>query len=255
LGAEPSGEHRLQASGEIQLKLAPLAGAAVDLGAVDVISAGAITNAALFALLAWPGCSGRLRVLDDDMAEESNLNRYALLRREHLHRAKVEALAAQATSHLAIQGVPERYSEQVASELGTLAPRVLIGVDDIPSRWLVARQAPGWVCVGASTHFEAIVSEHVPGAPCPGCLHPHDDDGVGEIPTVSFVSQLAGYLQAYRLLANAQGIEPTLPTLAAPFNLGSARPLMAVGMPARADCPVGCAASRKLTERASSPAA
>ncbi|HEX3433828.1 MAG TPA: ThiF family adenylyltransferase [Solirubrobacteraceae bacterium] len=255
LGAKPSGEHRLQASGDIHLELKPLPSGGVDLGEVDVISAGAITNAALFALMAWPGCSGRLRIFDDDIAEESNLNRYALLRREHLDGAKVDALAGNATADFQIKAVPERYSKQLASELGPLRARVLIGVDDIPSRWLVAGHAPGWVCVGATTHFEALVSEHVQGGPCPGCLHPHDDEGVGEIPTVSFVSQLAGFLQAYRLLANSQGIEPELPTLAAPFNLGAARPLMVIGMPARADCPAGCAASRELAGGVSSAGA
>lgn len=245
-GSTVSGEHDLNPRWSITLALPPLEDAAVELGAVDAISAGAITNAVLFALLGWPELAGRIRVIDADIGEQSNLNRYALLRREHLGAAKTLTLASYSTETLQIEPVVARYDEEHLAELGPLASRVLVGVDHIPSRWLVATAAPAWVGVGATSHFEVLVSEHTASGACAACLHPHDDPGGGDIPTVCFVSQLAGYLLAYRLLASAQGGSSQPPTLAAAFNLSSPRALSSIGMPAREDCPAECEASQQL---------
>jgi molybdopterin/thiamine biosynthesis adenylyltransferase len=216
---------------------------------VDVISAGAITNAALFALSRWTDIQGQLRVIDKDFGEESNLNRYAMLRRRDLGTAKAQVLARSSTGALTIEPVEERYTEEALLTIGDLASRVLVGVDHIPSRWLAARHAPGWICVAGTTHFEVVVSEHGPQGPCAGCLHPRDDPGNADIPTVSFVSQLAGYLQAYRLIGNALGVARSSPTLAAPFNLGAPRAMMSIGIAPRPDCPVGCPASQAFHPR------
>jgi molybdopterin/thiamine biosynthesis adenylyltransferase len=246
-GVEPSREHSLIASSDIRMQLNPLHAGPLDIGDVDVISGGAITNASLFALLRWPYLKGRVRVVDDDTPEPSNLNRYALLRRGHVEsqRTKVSILSSYATKNLAIEGSEQRFIPTTVPRLLPLRDRVLVGVDDIPSRWLVARHAPSWICVAGTTHFAAMVSEHNADGPCAGCLHPRDDPEKGDIPTASFVSQLAGYLQAYRLLANVAGAAPTGPTLAAPFNLGAQHALTEIGLAARYDCPVGCHASRQ----------
>lgn len=88
-----------------------------------------------------------------------------------------------------------------------LAERVLVGVDDISARHDVQRAATGWLHVGGTTHFEVMSSVHQPDAPCVGCLHPPARFAqIGEIPTISFVSELAGTLQAYSLLASTAGV-------------------------------------------------
>ena len=53
----------------------------IRLGAVDVISGGTITNAALYALLRMPAVSAAMRVIEPDLLNLPNLNRYALARR------------------------------------------------------------------------------------------------------------------------------------------------------------------------------
>jgi hypothetical protein len=215
------------------------------LGAVDVVSAGAIANACLFALLRVPGLRGSLRIFDRDRGEETNLNRYPLLRRSLLGLPKVDVLAALATEQLEIEGVPLRLSEQTLPEVLPLRERVLIGVDDIPSRWVVQRHAPSWLCVAGTSHFTALVSEHTRSTPCAGCLHPYDDElAPAELPTISFVSLLAGLLQAYRLLAAASGAEPSSPTLVAGFNLAASRSVSQVGFSPSPCCPVSCGPSR-----------
>jgi hypothetical protein len=64
------------------------------------------------------------------------------------------------------------------------------------------------------------VSEHTRDSPCAGCLHPEDDPGpADDIPTISFVSAMSGFLLGYRLVrATTAGPHPSQ-TLAYPFNL------------------------------------
>jgi molybdopterin/thiamine biosynthesis adenylyltransferase len=244
-GVAPLLEHRIGAPAPVRIPLVPLElPEGLDLGAVEAISGGAITNAALAALLRTPGLRGALRVIDDDRGAVSNLNRYALLRASLLHAPKVDVLAGFSTPGLAIEPVDRRLTPETAAAIGPLAPRVLVGVDHIRSRWLAQELASGWVCVGGTSRMEVVISEHVPGGPCAGCMHPYDDDVVGDIPTISFVSQLAGVLQAHRLLHHATtgGTQPAV--VAYGLGLPGPRPLMALGQIPRADCPVRCAVSR-----------
>ena len=77
------------------LVLAPETTATVStLGAFDVISGGAITNGTLYALSRLPDVKGVGRVVEPDVGETSNLNRYMLLRIEDIEKPKAERLAA-----------------------------------------------------------------------------------------------------------------------------------------------------------------
>jgi hypothetical protein len=227
---------------EVELELPSIAlPPFLDLGAVDFISGGAITNACLFVLLRIPNLAGAFRVLDADVGEESNLNRYGLLRRSDLDRLKVEVLAGYRRPGLEIEPLGLRLDQATVAEVGPLAPSVVCGVDDIPSRWLVQGMGPDWLCVGGTSHFTVLVSEHMVDMPCAGCLHPEDDlDAPPELPTISFASLLAGALQTHRLLAHATGKAPVDPTLGASFNLRAPHALEEIPVATRADCPVGC---------------
>jgi hypothetical protein len=182
-----------------------------DLGALDCISGGAIITAVLFALGRLPGVNGRVRIVEPDEAEITNLNRYMLLLRSHLHERKVHDIARVfAASDLIIQPVPKRYEDAELPHLLPLAPTVLVGVDDIPTRWRVQRAAPKWLAVGATTHWSAMASFHDMRSGCAECLHPSDDPTDAPIPTVAFVSFWAGLLTAAYLVRHATGIETPL---------------------------------------------
>jgi molybdopterin/thiamine biosynthesis adenylyltransferase len=176
--------------------------ASLDLGDVDVISAGAISNAALFVAARVEGITGSLRVVDFDLAEISNLNRYCLLLRSMLDRPKAQALAAMSLGSIHLSGVQGRFTFD-NNPLGCLAPLVVVGVDHIPTRWDAQRANRGWLTVGATTHWSAMASFHGPGDACAGCLHPVDDPDVARIPTVAFVSFWAGLLAASYLVRKA----------------------------------------------------
>ena len=171
-------------------------------GPVDLVSAGAIAHATLYTLLRVPGFAADLRTIDPDILSRSNTNRYPLARAADLRLAKADQLADFATDAVRIRGVRRRLDEHALTTLGDLAPRVVVGVDDIPTRWFVQRQRPAWVGVGATSHAFVVVSDHLPGHPCTGCVHPLDDGNpLEEIPTIGFVSLWAGLLLAGTLLA------------------------------------------------------
>jgi hypothetical protein len=134
------------------------------LGEFDCVSGGAITQSALYALTRLPGLRGHARVIEPDFAELTNLNRYMLLLDSHLGAQKAEDLEEMCTgTGLAVGSVAKRYEPKTAEAIG-LREVVLVGVDDIPSRWLVQRAVPAWLGVGATTHWSAMASFHVPGA-------------------------------------------------------------------------------------------
>jgi hypothetical protein len=217
-----------------------------DLGAVDLVSAGAITNGLLAVLLRVPGLHADARVIDDDTVSIDNLNRCGLFTRASVGELKAEALAAYGDRALRLRPLRARLGEASIAGLRPLAPRIAVGVDHIPARWFVQGTWPAWLGVGGTSHLDAVASEHRPGTPCAGCLHPTDDDTEGPLPTISFVSALAGALLAHRLLAAAAGAATALPTWAWCLALHEPRGMTAIGLAPDPRCPVGCPASRAL---------
>jgi hypothetical protein len=152
-----------------------------------------------------PDLSGYARVIEPDTADLSNTNRYALLLRSTSSSPKADHLAQLfAGSGLEIDGLSRRYDSSARAAL-RLAPAVLVGVDDIPTRWEVQRARPEWLAVGATTHWGAMASFHEAGLGCAECAHPYDDPGAGPIPTVAFVSFWAGLLIASYYLKHMAG--------------------------------------------------
>jgi hypothetical protein len=181
----------------------PGATRAAALGAFDIVSGGAITNAALFALLRLPGVTGHARILDKDTNGLSNLNRNALLLRSRLEAFKVEDLATYANG-LVLEPMPVRYGGAWGDPV--LRPRVLVGVDHIPSRWAAQAAGPAWLGVGATEEFSVLRTLHPAGAPCAACLHPHDPGSSEDpIPTCAFVSGWSGLLLATAFAREAAG--------------------------------------------------
>jgi len=174
------------------------------LGTFDIISAGAITNALLFVLSRLPAVTGTSRVFDDDFGHLSNLNRNMLLLRSAIIHAKASNIASLMPDGLTATANVQRYTAEIA-ELNSLAAKVLVGADHIPTRWLVQRANPEWLGVGATTHWSAMASFHGCGQPCAGCLHPTDDPNDAPIPTVAFVSFWAGLMLATEFLRSQAG--------------------------------------------------
>ena len=184
--------------GTTSIALRPTAVADLDLGTIPIVSAGAITHAAVQVLLRVPRVRGRLHPFDDDRVELSNFNRYPLLTAKNLDALKASSLDTWSTERLVIEGHDHRYrgGEYAGTE------RLLVGADDIGVRWTAQDDVRDWLGIGATSHLFAAVSTHVPGSPCAGCVHDHEDAAPGVIPTISVVSGWAGLILASELLSS-----------------------------------------------------
>jgi len=231
--------------GSAQVELAP-AGAprpTLCLDRLDVVSGGAICHAVLYALARVPGLSASVRVIEPKTSDSPDLNRYALLRRSRLGVRKADDLASQPLGGMKITGIPLNYDDSTCEAFGPLAPFVLVGVDDIPSRWRVQRARPAWLGVGATSHYSAMASFHSAGLACAICLHPRADADPRPIPTVAFVSHWAGLWLASLLVRCAAGQVPppgqqqAYLTMLRPDSTGA---VWQSRVAVREDCPLRC---------------
>ena len=215
---------------------------------IDLISGGAITNAFLATQLWLPHNPTSLRVFDDDSIEPHNLNRCLQFRGHDASqkRAKVDALAQSSTQALRVIGKPERFDKTNRDQILPFAEHVVVGVDDIPARWLIQEAQPANLYIGATTNNEAILTTHHPGQPCAACAHPDPLDlPDGQfIPTISFVSFWAGLLQSCALLAATALPLPACRTTIYPFGLGEQCWGNTTELPNGARCPLQCSASK-----------
>jgi hypothetical protein len=221
----------------------PLSNYNLDFGKVDIISAGAISQAAMYALTRLPKVRMHGRIFDDDQTAASNSNRNMLTLKGDVGRAKVHVVAQRCGPNIMLEPIVGRYSGE------NLAARVLVGVDDIPSRWKVQRLTPGWLAVSGTSHFNVSSSAHAVGEACSGCLHPVDDPGVNPIPTISFVSFWAGLTMAVRLLREALGRpypRNRQHLWLTPLRMDLPHAAMWSAVPPTRTCPVLCSASRRL---------
>lgn len=212
----------------------------LDLGRVDAISGGAITHAAIYSLLRIPRLAAQLRVIERQAVDLTNVNRYSLMRRSDQGTDKVMLLQATVAAGLNITGVQDLYTPDSRDRLPALAPRVLVGVDDVRARWWVSEDEPGWLAIAATGNNLAQLTVHYPGGPCAACAHP-EPITTDHVPTISFVSFWAGLLQACALIGGV-GKQTNISIL--PFALGDATPVIAVTGVTNAACPIGCAASK-----------
>ncbi len=215
-----------------------------DLGAFDCISGGAIVQAALYALARIPGARGAVRIVEPDVSDMTNLNRNALLRRSRIGMAKAVDLAEMQLGEMRVTPIVARYDSALRSSFGQHAPSVLVGVDDIPTRWEVQAARPSWLGVGATTHYSAMASYHVSGLGCARCLHPRDEPGGAPIPTVGFVSHWAGLWLASLFARERIGARPPAVKQCLYFTSLRADSPAAIWVgpvQPRADCPLKCA--------------
>lgn len=176
----------------------------VDLGVFDLISGGAISHGLLYALARLPNVRGDGRVMDAERLELPNINRYALMRLSDLGALKTHQLSRLVAPSISLLPVPERYlGDGLHGQ--RFRPRVLVGVDDIPTRWRAQEETPQWLGISATTHWSAMASYHAHGLGCARCLHPRDESGPERIPTVPFVSLLAGVHLTCYFLADLAG--------------------------------------------------
>ncbi|HKB50736.1 MAG TPA: hypothetical protein VKC63_04845 [Solirubrobacterales bacterium] len=240
--------HRLEVGVSISCDLRDyfpeLSAGVPELGRLDAVSGGAIVSNAV-AVLRGADASSQLRVIESDVLEASNLNRYYYSRGREIMLPKTDHLISQSDESFKIEGMRLRLEAETLADVGALTDRVMVGVDHIPSRWLVQEAAPAWVGVGATQSLSTLVSSHRPAEPCAGCLHPRPLPADSEAATISFVSFWAGLLLAMELLCEVEGQRPAAQSIyCEPFGYNGPH-LMRLDVAAQPQCPVRCLASRK----------
>jgi hypothetical protein len=217
----------------------------LDIGIVPIVSAGAITHGVLYTLLRVPELAGTAVVFDDDLGDVPNLNRYSLMSAVDLGCPKAEGLQRWSTSNFQIQGYDRRYVAGAA--LGS--ERLLVGADDIAIRWAAQRDQPAWLGVGATSHLFAEVSTHSLHTACVGCVHDHEDDVPGVIPTISVVSAWCGLVLASELLGTLGCLAAGRRIWSFPLGLAGRHGHTVLLVKPNDRCPVRCAASRDRRAR------
>jgi molybdopterin/thiamine biosynthesis adenylyltransferase len=157
---------------------------------------------------------GRLRLIDDDAVEVSNLQRQVLFATADVGVAKVEAAARRLVAlnpHVAIEPRRERLGAENAAALLAGADLVLDGTDDFATRFAVnaACVADGISLVsGAIGRWTGQVGVFA-GRPCYRCLVPEIPPEAETCSVVGVVGALAGVIgammavEAVKLLARS----------------------------------------------------
>lgn len=143
----------------------------VDIGRVNLVGAGAIGQAALFALRA-AGVGGELRVIEPELLELSNLQRYVLSGDADVGVAKVElASRALSGSRLKVSKQRRRWAAELASDWR--ADGTLVALDSAQDRIGVQAALPGPIYNAWTQPRDLGWSRHEQFGeqPCLACLY------------------------------------------------------------------------------------
>jgi molybdopterin/thiamine biosynthesis adenylyltransferase/rhodanese-related sulfurtransferase len=170
-----------------------------------VIGAGGLGSPAL-QYLAAAGV-GRIGIMDDDVVDETNLQRQTIFAASDVGRSKADAAAGfvqRLNPHVAVDALAVRFAEENARELVRLYDVVLDCTDRFPTRYLIndACVLEGKPDVYASIfRFDGQVSVFgLSGGPCYRCLYP-DAPPAGSVPTCAeggVLGVLAGLVGAWQ---------------------------------------------------------
>ena len=147
---------------------------AITIPEAHLVGVGAVGSAAVYALAHLDDLQGVLHLIDNETVDETNLNRYVLMRRRNVGDCKVD-IAAKALGRTAIRLVPFRdafscYVEQHGDAIDLL----LSPVDSPEARRELARMLPRRVINAATGGTTVTVSKHGfnDGKACLHCLYP-----------------------------------------------------------------------------------
>jgi adenylyltransferase/sulfurtransferase len=188
---------------------------------VAVVGLGA-TGGAVAAMLVRSGV-GRLRLIDRDYVELTNLQRQPLFEERDVAEASPKAIAAAARlrriNHLVeVEAVVADLSSANAARLLAGLDLIVDGTDNFATRFLINDFAisagVAWVYCGVVGAHGVIMAIEAAGQPCLRCLHRDvpppgsaetcDTAGV-LVPAVSVVAGLAGMRALQRLLGDTAG--------------------------------------------------
>jgi len=154
---------------------------------------------------------GELILVDDDLVQESNLNRQFLHATCNIGMKKVYSAAETLSAlnpDLTINAIPERIISENVSRLTEDADILVDATDNFTARYLLNEVAleKGFPLVhGAVEGFSGQITTIVPGeTPCLACLFPHPPPE-GETPVIGATAGMIGSLQAMEVIKYLTG--------------------------------------------------
>jgi adenylyltransferase/sulfurtransferase len=175
---------------------------------VAVAGAGGL-GSAILSYLAVAGV-GRIRVIDGDTVELSNLNRQILHSEKDIGRKKVDSAREGLQSlnpHIQIEAIGEIITDDNVFEMVGDYP-IVDALDNLPARYLLNRVAVKKnlpLFHGAVYGFEGRATTIIPGkTPCIKCLY--KDVLPGKIPVVGVIPAVIGCIQATEVIKYVVGM-------------------------------------------------
>jgi molybdopterin/thiamine biosynthesis adenylyltransferase len=159
-----------------------------------LIGAGAIGMAVAYTLASLPAVSGKLVVIDPEIVEISNLNRYSLATITDVGLPKVDVVKRNLKNLevKAFKGAYEQYPQRGKHDV------VVVAVDNVKTRREVQLDFPRIILNGGMYANSFRISRHDDflNKACLGCLYPsYSEVSSGQpYPAVSFTSMFAGAL-------------------------------------------------------------
>lgn len=183
----------------------------VDIGEAVLVGAGAIGQAALWALLRSPA-RGRLHVVDPEAVELSNLQRYVLTARADDGKSKVDLLSRFQAEALDVVG-HELDWQHFCQEHGYAWERVLAAVDSAAARRAVQASLPRWIANAWTQSGDLGCSVHpwTEQGACLSCLYLPHGQTPNEDELIAAALGLGGMeLEVRRLLFTGQPVPAAL---------------------------------------------
>jgi hypothetical protein len=191
---------------------APASKKLTDIGQTALIGAGAIGNAAVWALARAP-IEGTLQIVDPEMIELSNLQRYVLATRADEAAPKASLASEQLTGGLTGVTHPVALAEFL-SEQGYRWERMLLALDSARDRRSAQASLPRWIANAWTQPGDLGVSVHPSfdsDGVCVSCLYLQDQKMRSEDELIAEALGINDQLgQVRQMLVTGEGLQPGL---------------------------------------------
>lgn len=151
-----------------------LATTAIDLGEAHLVGLGAIGNGAIWSLARSPWITGRLHVIDHELVDLSNLQRYVLTEQADVGRGKVD-LASRFLEGGGLEVVSHKaqWANYAAAHHDWHFERVAVALDTAADRIALQGALPRWITNAWTQETDLGVSRHafVDDRACLACLY------------------------------------------------------------------------------------
>ena len=152
---------------------------AITIPEAHLVGVGAVGSAAIYTLAYLGDLQGVLHLIDNETVDDTNLNRYVLMRRHNVGEYKAD-IATAALKRTAIRPVPFRDSfSRYVDQHGSTVDLLLSPVDSPEGRRELAKTLPRRVINAATGSTTVTVSAHGfnDGKACLHCLYPVAENG------------------------------------------------------------------------------